>query len=248
MRRRFLILLAAGWLWSAAAALAQSESEAEDAALPPGVEAEVAALETEAESRLTALEEFGCSLDDPACLSEELTARFEADQWFRFDFFGEDGPCAALSDEDLYRVCWRRMWDSGTKIDRDNFDRVAAILDRHDWPVGAGWSDEAETAVWFIVQHSPVGEGVPDLMGRILPKVKESFEVGRLTGWHYAAMYDRHRLRNDGKQTYGTQFRCEDGAWINPNLGRPETVDDRRAELGMEPVAEKAAKMGECRF
>lgn len=235
-------------LLAAAPAFAQDPDEDASNAFPPDVEAAIVALETEAESRLTAFEEFGCAVDDPACLSEELAARFEADQWFRFDFFGEDGPCAALSDEGLYRACWRRMWDSGLKIDRANFDRVAAILDRHDWPVGPGWSEEAETAVWFIVQHSPMGDDVPDLMGEILPKVKDSFEAGRLTGWHYAAMYDRHRLRNDGKQLFGTQFRCEDGEWINPNLTDPDTVDARRAELDMEPVAEKAKMMGECRF
>lgn len=207
-------------------------------ALPQGA---TAAFEQELAARKSAIAEMSCTLDDKPCLTHELDARYELDQWLRRQL---DVQCAG-AERSTGESCWHDMFVNYIlPVDKANLARVIAIYDRHGWPHGEGWTKDAENAIWFVVQHNPDTER--DLMGEILPHVKAAAEAGRLTGWHYAAMYDRRELFAGRKQYYGTQFRCENGVIVPQDMLEPDTVDTRRAELGMETVAEKAASMGSC--
>ncbi len=59
---------------------------------------------------------------------------------------------------------------------------------------------------------------------------------------NYAYLYDRIMLKLAGKQRYGTQFWCKDGP--NPEvrpLEQPDRIDELRAEMQLQPLAEYAA-------
>ncbi len=71
---------------------------------------------------------------------------------------------------------------------------------------------------------------------QVLPKIKIAAELGHLSAWHYAAMYDRIALNDGHQQRYGTQFSCVDGVNRINNLEKPEALSERRAEIGLEPI------------
>jgi hypothetical protein len=53
-----------------------------------------------------------------------------------------------------------------------------------------------------------------------------------------AYLTDRVLLVEGKKQIYGTQFNFSDGKWEPRPLEDPTSVDKRRAEVGLQPLAE----------
>ncbi|GER06422.1 hypothetical protein GCM10007972_01340 [Iodidimonas muriae] len=200
-----------------------------------------AALQTFKESykeQRAVLADVQCAIEDIACIDQELGLRFDLDQFSRS---GITLFCSGKEGKES-NDCWAEIFrDYITPVDKENLQRVSDILEQYGYVSAPLWSDKAEQAVWFVVQHMPP-ETDPDLMALILPKVKESVEQGRLTGWHYAAMYDRHERYQGRDQLYGTQFLRDGGVYVPAPMQDPEGVDARRAALGMETLAEKLEK------
>lgn len=102
-------------------------------------------------------------------------------------------------------------------------------------------------AEWFIAaiifQH---GAAISDYMlARRL--AQEGYEeTGHPSlGWMIAATTDRARLSLNEDQLYGTQFRCVDGRFVARPIEDSETIDARRAELGLQSFADYAARSQE---
>ena len=71
-----------------------------------------------------------------------------------------------------------------------------------------------------------------------LPKIKAEVEAGRLEGDTYALLYDRIQLLLGKKQCYGTRMGKDPaGQPIVLPTELPETVDERRKSLGMDPLS-----------
>ena len=152
-------------------------------------------------------------------IKTELVKRGELDQEVRMKM--HSGQEVAPGDID-------RM----NEIDRDN---TAWLI---DLVTDIGWIDrerfgEAAREAFLIVQHS----GRLPLMLAALPALeKEAKATGK--GGAYALLYDRTQLWIGRKQRYGSQIGQDpDGMYVAP-LEDPEHVDERRAELGMEPLAD----------
>ncbi|MEO6195884.1 MAG: hypothetical protein ABIS20_22935, partial [Thermoanaerobaculia bacterium] len=76
------------------------------------------------------------------------------------------------------------------------------------------------------------------LMLAALPKIKEEVEARRLGGDTYALLYDRIQLLLGKKQHYGTRMgKDPTGQPIVLPTELPETVDERRKSLGMDPLS-----------
>lgn len=57
-------------------------------------------------------------------------------------------------------------------------------------------------------------------------------------------LYDRVAVSQKRPQRYGSQGRCNDqGAWTAFETEDPANLDQRRATMGLQPVAEYAAKV-----
>src|SRR5438309_8926559 len=86
---------------------------------------------------------------DP-CLREELLAMAAEDQRVRAEL---------AADGSLFDGYHPRM----AEVHRRNGDRLAAILDRHDWPGRGLVGEDGAAAAWLILQHA-IGD--PPLMRR----------------------------------------------------------------------------------
>ncbi len=122
-------------------------------------------------------------------------------------------------------------------VDTANLARVVEIVDAHGWPTPEAVGADGVNAAFLIVQHADLAT-----QERMLPLVEAAYEAGDLPGQSYALLLDRVRVRRGEPQVYGTQT-TPVGEWEDGEPGILPTVDDatldaRRAEVGLPPIAE----------
>jgi hypothetical protein len=123
--------------------------------------------------------------------------------------------------------------------------RLWEILDDYEtWPGRRLVGDDGAAAAWLIAQHALLD---PELQRRCLEMLEIAVDCGDAEPAHYAYLLDRVRMADGRDQVYGTQFvDSDDGrtvaAWpIEDRAG----VDERRAKVGLPPVAEHTRLMQE---
>lgn len=124
-------------------------------------------------------------------------------------------------------------------------DENAALLTRAfdtlGWPGRALLGDEGASAAFFILQHAI---GHPTLQRRGLALMLDAIEHGQANALDAAYLSDRIATLEGRPQTFGTQFDWDADGLLSPSpIAEPEGVDDRRASVGLPPMAETIAHM-----
>lgn len=159
-------------------------------------------------------------------------------------------PRPTLQDELLLRAArdqdarFKWMTDSGNEelratveqVDRENTEWFRDWLDEHGkWPLASEVGTDAARAAFLLVQHSPDKA----FQRRCLDLMTPLLEKGEVNPLDWAYLLDRVRLGEGGKQVYGSQITLgADGVISVAPLEDPEHVDERRAAIGMPPLAE----------
>lgn len=122
-------------------------------------------------------------------------------------------------------------------VHRRNADRLLAILSEVGWPGRSTVGEAGARAAWLVLQHSI---GTPPLMRQGLALVRQSVETGDATAAEAAMLEDRVRILSGLPQIYGTQFDWDEHGVMNPApIEDPDTVDVRRAAVGLPPLADR---------
>ncbi len=125
-------------------------------------------------------------------------------------------------------------------VHRRNAARLLEIVEDVGWPGSSLVGAEGAEAAWLIVQHA-IGD--PPLQRRCLPLLEAAAETGEAPRWQAAYLDDRIRVLEGRKQRFGTQMdAAPDGEPVPFPIEDPEGVDQRRAAIGLEPLAERVAK------
>jgi len=124
----------------------------------------------------------------------------------------------------------------------------AALADRR-WPRDSGSNGgERSTAAFLLYQHAVLEDQEYDLF---FPLVEEAFREGLLKAFDYARAFDRHRLRRNMPQEFGTQFTTEGANRIVSNSAScAETINQKRAQIGLEPISREViiiTSTGQCK-
>lgn len=116
--------------------------------------------------------------------------------------------------------------------------RLRRHLARFGWPHG----DAAAEAAWLVVQHA-IGE--PEFQRGMLATLREEAAAGRVAPARVAALEDRIAAFEGRAQRFGTQLDWDDGGELSPwpPIEAPERVDERRAEVGLGPLAEHVSAL-----
>lgn len=122
-----------------------------------------------------------------------------------------------------------------------NAERLRRIVEAIGWPTAALVGAEAAEAAWLVVQHA-IGE--PQLQRGVLPVLWEHARRGEVPGWQAALLEDRVRALEGRPQRYGTQLDWDEHGELSPwpAVEEPETVEERRMEVGLPPLAEVLAE------
>lgn len=168
---------------------------------------------------------FVTPVANPA-LRMELLGMYEQDQAIRNRQIeqGADKPGEALL---------RRM----DEIDSTNTARMKAIVKKYGWPGPELVGMDGTEAAFMIVQHA-----AHTFQTEMLPLVEKAYRANKLSGPSYALLLDRVLVGDGQPQVYGTQAK-KFTEWNGHEpvlypIKDEANVDTRRAEVGLEPLAE----------
>ncbi len=159
---------------------------------------------------------------DAGALAAELVAMADADLRVRQEL---------ATDGSLWAGYHPRM----QAVHDRNAGRLTEILDTHGWPGRSLVGERAAHAAWLILQHAI---GHPDLLRRGLALLQAA-PAGEVSAIELAMLDDRIRGFEGRGQLYGTQFDWDDEGQMSPlPIEDPAGVDQRRATVGLGPLAE----------
>ena len=125
-------------------------------------------------------------------------------------------------------------------INDQNLNRIIEIIDAQGWPKKFVVEGSGATTVFLIIQHSDI-----EIQKKYLPLMKEAANNGEADWSLLALLIDRVNIREGKKQIYGSQItRNEDGSFSVKDLQDPEYVNQRRKEVGLEPIEEYVSRWG----
>jgi Family of unknown function (DUF6624) len=135
----------------------------------------------------------------------------------------------------------KAVWDKQNVLDLRNQARLEVLIAKHGWPGArlAGLAG-AETA-FLVVDHAP-----HEYQKKYLPSLKKAVDARDAVPAWAAMLEDRVRMGDGLPQRYGTQVHREPG-WTEWRLYKIEDesrVDDRRAAVGLGPLAEYLKEFG----
>ena len=126
-------------------------------------------------------------------------------------------------------------WKIITEKDSLNLIKVKAILDKYGWLGPDEISDQGNSTLFLVIQHSD-----QLTQEKYLPLMREAVKNGKAKGSSLALLEDRVALGQGKRQIYGSQIgrNQETKNYFVLPLDDPENVDKRRAEVGLGLLAE----------
>ena len=123
------------------------------------------------------------------------------------------------------------------RVDIQNARRMKFIVKKYGWPIISEFGEHTAHDAWLLVQHM---DADVQFQENILSRMTELLPKGECIKADYALLYDRVQVNTGKAQLYGSQGQCvgHDHLWRPKPISNPETVDQRRAEMGLEPMAE----------
>ncbi|HBX16411.1 MAG: hypothetical protein UU69_C0032G0004 [Candidatus Magasanikbacteria bacterium GW2011_GWA2_41_55] len=120
-------------------------------------------------------------------------------------------------------------------VDQKNKERLQIIIKQIGWPSKLKVGEDAAHAAWILVQHADEDLSFQRLCLDLMRAEKKD-EVAQED---IAYLDDRIRVSEGQLQLYGTQWKVDkEKGYIPETIDDPENLDQRRADMGMEPFAE----------
>ena len=134
-----------------------------------------------------------------------------------------------------------RLGGEDSEGDQRRTQRLVEIVDEHGWPGLSLVGKDGEDAAWTIAQHSDLD---PEDQARFLEDLRAAFERGEASPGNLAYLEDRVAVAQGRPQTYGTQVGCGPDGPVPATPIRDESgVEQRRADAGLDPLADYLAEM-----
>ncbi|OAN47964.1 hypothetical protein A6A04_04170 [Paramagnetospirillum marisnigri] len=124
------------------------------------------------------------------------------------------------------------------RLHEANARELELIIDDEGWPTPDAAGEDGAEAAWLIAMHAV---SRPSFMRRCLGLLKGAANRGEVPPRQAAMLEDRIRALEGRPQRYGTQLDWQDGVLTPLAVEEPETVDARRAAVGLAPLAETIA-------
>lgn len=123
----------------------------------------------------------------------------------------------------------------------ENAALLSEAIDTIGWPGRAKLQDDGAAAAFMILQHAI---SVPELQRRGLEMMLEAIPDGQANLIDAAYLTDRIAMYEGRLQTFGTNFDWDANGQLSPSpINNPAQVDERRAEIGLPPLADSIAEM-----
>lgn len=125
-------------------------------------------------------------------------------------------------------------------IHENNASRLQAIIAEIGWPTARMVGEPAAKAAWLIAQHAI---SQPEFQRACLGLLAEAAREHAIPLWQPAMLEDRIRVFEGKPQFYGTQLKPDARGNLQPHtIEDPESVEQRRRAVGLEPLSEILAR------
>jgi hypothetical protein len=132
------------------------------------------------------------------------------------------------------------LWKEIEVTDARNLQLITKLLDEHGWPKKSEVGTTGTSTVFLVIQHSNL-----PTMEKYFPLAKQAMERGDLAKPNFALLQDRLLMWQGKPQIYGSQLKGgPDGKMAFHPIEDEAHVDERRAAIGMEPLASYAKRFG----
>ena len=121
------------------------------------------------------------------------------------------------------------------RTDSANTAWLKAYVARWGWPTAEQVGRESVGVAFLIVQHAVHDTS---FMRAMLPAIEQAYRRGDVDGGAVALLTDRLEVKAGRPQIYGTQLSLKDGRWVLDPIADSATVDNRRRQMGLPPLAE----------
>lgn len=163
-----------------------------------------------------------------AAVRTELLTIVESDQKYRVAY-NELARTHPVPNAEM-RTLIRNMQEA----DAANLPKLEALLAQHGWLGPDDVGPDASGAFFLVIQHSNL-----TTQKKYLPVMREAVKAGKARGSSLALLEDRIELHEGRPQIYGSQLRTDGGgAFYVQAMIDPDHVDERRAAVGLPPMAE----------
>lgn len=127
------------------------------------------------------------------------------------------------------------------ETDKENQQIIVSTLENCGFPTIEKHGFKSVEAVFLVIQHA--GKGLRE---KYFPLIKASADQGDLIWSTVALMEDRMIMDRGEKQKYGSQVQMlnRSEVWTLYPIQDPENVNERRAEIGLEPLEDYLLNFG----
>ncbi|QKG23475.1 DUF6624 domain-containing protein [Actinomadura verrucosospora] len=125
-------------------------------------------------------------------------------------------------------------------VDGGNTAWLDRVVRRREWPGFALVGTDGAHAAWLLAQHA---DWRRQAQRRFLRAMRQAVERGDADPKDLAYLEDRVRVNAGRPQLYGTQYGMTASGFGPQPIEDPDGLDDRRAEVGLPPMAEYEAQM-----
>lgn len=135
-------------------------------------------------------------------------------------------------------VEYRLLWEQIEAQDSLNLVQVERIIKERGWLGADKIGRQGNQTLFLVIQHSDLS-----IQEKYFPIMQEAARSGDASAASLALLEDRILLRQGKPQKYGSQILCMGNNKCEvDNLEDPLHVDERRASVGLQPLAEYAAQ------
>ncbi len=125
------------------------------------------------------------------------------------------------------------LGDYKQKIALDNYSMMKKLISDHGWPKYSTVGKLAADAPLLVINHHESDS----VRVKYLSQIRQSCLENEGSCMEFAKIQDRILVGSDKPQIYGMQFRYNSERKLEPfPIVDPEYVDQRRAEIGLEPL------------
>lgn len=122
-----------------------------------------------------------------------------------------------------------------------NASRLNEIIRENGWPGRNLVGEDGTEAAWLIAQHAIAQ---PSFQRGWLVLLQDAAKLADVPPWQPAYLLDRIRVLEGKPQVYGTQFESDESGEPRPSaIEQPETVNERRRQIGLNTIEEQTLRM-----
>lgn len=125
-------------------------------------------------------------------------------------------------------------WKLINKKDSLNVVQIKSIIDKYGWLGADVVGVKGNSTIFLVIQHADL-----KTQEKYLPVMRKAAKKGNARGSSLALLEDRIAIKQGKKQIYGSQIGQDyktNTYYVSP-LEDPDNVDKRRAQVGLEPLA-----------